>query len=84
MAEDFWEFKDKVKASTMGDESRGEEQGPKMRRSLSCDGLIGIGMEISSSSGRVKRGGEGFILAFLLLVFPVSRGILLLWQEANQ
>lgn len=62
MAEDFWEFKDKVKASTMGDESRGEEQGPKMRRSLSCDGLIGIGMEISSSSGRVKRGGEGFIL----------------------
>lgn len=56
-----------VKASTrlvvedwsIEEEEEGGEDGPKMRRSLSSDGVRGTGMVISSSSGRVQSGGGG-------------------------
>lgn len=56
-----------VKASTrlvvedwsIEEEEEGGENGPKMRRSLSSDGVRGTGMVISSSSGRVQSGGGG-------------------------
>lgn len=58
--ESLGELKERVKASTRGEESVGEdEEGPKMRRSLREEGVIGT--EISSFSGRESSDG-GFIL----------------------
>lgn len=41
------------------EEEEGGEDGPKMRRSLSSDGVRGTGMVISSSSGRGQSDGGG-------------------------
>lgn len=58
--EDLGELRERVKASRRGEGSLGEaDDGPKIRRSLSSEGVRGRGKEISSSSGRGKRGGGG-------------------------
>lgn len=67
------ELRERVRASTMGEESWGEEEGPKIRRSFSSDGVNGI--VISSCSGRGKScGGGGMGLGFLLGLRYGSRG----------
>lgn len=72
--EDLGELRESVKASMRGEGSLGEaEDGPKIRRSLSSPGVIGRGKEISSSSGRGKRGGGGGGVLFTGLRYG-SRG----------
>lgn len=59
-------MRENVKASTRGDGSLGEEEdGPKIRRSLSSEGVRGRGKEISSSSGRGQSSGGGCGVLFL-------------------
>jgi hypothetical protein len=72
--EDLGELRERVKASRRGEGSLGEaDDGPKIRRSLSSEGVRGRGKDISSSSGRGKRGGCGCGILFLGLRYG-SRG----------
>lgn len=74
--EGLGELRESVKASTMGDGSPGEaEEGPKIRRSLSSDGVRGRGKEISLSSGRGQSSEGGL---FLGLRYG-SRGSFSIW-----
>ena len=66
------ELRERFKASSSGEESIGEEEedeGPKMRRSLSSEGVRGI--EISLFSGSGANTGDGLILG---LRYEGSRG----------
>lgn len=63
VANGFWVFNDRAKASTMlEDGSFGE---PKMSISLSSEGVKGIGIEISSSSGREQSWDDGVLGVFV-------------------
>lgn len=58
------ELRDRVRASTRGDESRGEEAaaGPKMIRSLNSEGVKGTGISSCSGSGQRVDKGASFLL----------------------
>ena len=53
------ELRERVKASTIGEDSTGEDEGPKMRRSLSAEGVRGREISLSSGSGASTDGGGG-------------------------
>lgn len=56
--EGLGEPRERVKASTIGEASCGEEEkGPKMRRSLSSEGVKGIEISLFSGSGANNGGG---------------------------
>lgn len=55
--EGLGELRERVKASTIGEDSCGEDEGPKMRRSLSAEGVRGREISLSSGSGASTDGG---------------------------
>lgn len=58
--EGLGELRERVKASTKGEVSCGEEEkGPKMRRSLSSEGVKGIEISLFSGSGTNTGAGAG-------------------------
>lgn len=62
--EDFGEFRESVKASAKG-EGWSIEEGPKMRRSLNSEGVMGITTSSFSGNGQrcgVNDNGDGFFL----------------------
>lgn len=60
--EGLGELRERVKASTKGEESCWEDEGPKMRRSLSSEGVRGTEISSCSGSGASTGGGGGFLL----------------------
>lgn len=70
------ELRESVRASTMGELSLGEEEGPKMRRSLSSDGVIGRVISSFSGNGQSWGGSDG---GFHLGLRYVSSGSFSIW-----
>lgn len=78
--EGLGELRERVKASTIGEDSCGEDEGPKMRRSLSSEGVRGREISFSSGSGASTDGsGVGFLLGLRY----GSRGSLSIWVSKN-
>jgi hypothetical protein len=73
------ELRERVKASTIGEDSTGEDEGPKMRRSLSAEGVSGREISLSSGSGASTDGGGGL---FLGLRYG-SRGSFSIWVSQD-
>lgn len=79
--ESLGEIRERFKASTKGEAScREEEAGPKMRRSLSVEGVRGREISSCSGSGARTGGGRGF---FLGLRYG-SRGSFSIWGGDHQ
>ena len=77
--EGFGELRESVKASAIWEVSLGDWRGPKMRRSLSSDGVKDRGKDISLSSGKEQSRGGNWGGIFFLRLWYGSNGSFSIW-----